>query len=271
MPLFMDRHVASPDEPVEAKLMAAAHDADLEIQAKYGVRYITYWADPIRHHAFCLVEAPSREAAVAVHRESHGNLADKIIEVDPASVEAFLGAVYEPAKGEPYTVSGLRTIVVTDVVDSTVMMERLGDREGVALLRAQEDVIREALIRSGGRLVKSLGDGVLASFDSVVRALDCALDSQEKVQKWTADKDPPVRIRIGIAAGEPVESGEDIFGSAVHLAARVCSKADPGSVWAAGTVRELAMGKGYNFEDRGHAELKGFAEPIRLFSVAGRS
>lgn len=267
-PLYIDRHELDPSSPVSADEAAQAHIKDLEVQARYGARYITYWFDPIKQHNFCLVEAPSAEAAEAVHREGHGMVATKIIEVDPKRVERFLGAIHEPEPGEPYQESALRTIVVTDVVDSTVMMERLGDSEGVKLLRAQEEVIRSCLDRHSGRMVKSLGDGVLASFDSVVRALGCALEAQEQVTKLATERDPWVQIRVGLAAGEPVEEGEDIFGSAVHLASRVCSQCPPGGVLAAGSVRELAIGKGFRFEDRGDAQLKGFESPVKLFEVS---
>jgi class 3 adenylate cyclase len=269
-PLYMDRHEAGPGETVSPGDAAQLHSKDLAVQEKYGVRYLSYWFDEARHSTFCLVSAPSRDAATAVHSEAHGLTANKIIEVDDTAVQRFLGNVYEPVAGEAHDASGLRTIVVTDVVDSTVLMERLGDREGVAVLRAQEEVIKKCLQRSGGRLVKSLGDGVLASFDSVVRALECSLDAQAEVSKWAADRDPSIHIRVGLAAGEPVEEGDDIFGSAVHLASRVCARCEPGGVLAASTVRDLAMGKDYVFEDKGEAELKGFEAPVRLFSVTGR-
>ena len=269
-PLFMDRHEAEPGETVSPGDAALLHAKDLAIQEKYGVRYLSYWFDEARRSTFCLVDAPSSDAAAAVHSEAHGLLPNKIIEVDHSSVQRFLGDVYEPVAGEAHDATGLRTIIVTDVVDSTVLMERLGDREGVAMLRAQEEVIRKCLERSSGRLVKSLGDGVLASFDSVVRALECSLDAQAEVSKWAADRDPSIQIRVGLAAGEPVEDGDDIFGSAVHLASRICGRCEPGGVLVAAAVRELAIGKDYLFEDKGEAQLKGFQDPVRLFSVTGR-
>jgi hypothetical protein len=90
MPIYMDRH--NTIDPTR-EVIAAAHERDLAIQGKYGVRFITYWVDDVRSAVFCLVEAPNKDALQKVHEEAHGNTANEIIEVDPAMVEAFLGRV----------------------------------------------------------------------------------------------------------------------------------------------------------------------------------
>src|SRR3954465_2290369 len=88
MPLFMDRHTAAGVTP---KSLAEAHARDVAVQDKHGTKYLNYWHDQTRGCVFCLVEAPTKEAAVTVHREAHGMVADEIIEVDPTTVRAFLG------------------------------------------------------------------------------------------------------------------------------------------------------------------------------------
>ena len=93
MPIFMDRHDM---RGATAEDIAEAHRKDLEIQDKYGVRYMTYWYDPERSTGFCLVDAPDAETAACVHREAHGQIASDIIAVDLAAVEAFLGRINDP-------------------------------------------------------------------------------------------------------------------------------------------------------------------------------
>jgi Protein of unknown function (DUF4242) len=90
MPIYMDRH-----NTVDAtrEVIAAAHERDLAIQGKYGVRFITYWVDEVRSKVFCLVDAPNKDALQKVHDDAHGGVANEIIEVDPAVVEAFLGRI----------------------------------------------------------------------------------------------------------------------------------------------------------------------------------
>ena len=105
----------------------------------------------------------------------------------------------------------------------------------------------------------------MASFGSVARAVECAINVQQALAAGDA-----FRLRIGISAGEPVEEGNDLFGAAVQLAARACSKAVAGQIIVSGVVRDLCIGKGFRFTDRGRARLKGFDEPVRLFEVSWR-
>src|SRR5271163_2224219 len=124
MPLYMDVHNLQGATTVQ---IDQAHAADLEEQGKYGVKYIKYWFNENHGKAFCLVDAPSPEAAQLVHREAHGQLAEKIIEVQPELVDAFLGAaetgpsgaVLRPGGVANERDSAIRTILFTDIVSST--------------------------------------------------------------------------------------------------------------------------------------------------------
>lgn len=124
MPTFLDRHDFQGVSPADAAL---AHVMDLEVQGKYNVRYLAYWFDYDRQTAFCLVDAPSNDAAEAVHRESHGMVAHNIIQVDPTRVGDFLGRFPEAPAGQPYIESAFRTILFTDMVGSTALTQQYGD------------------------------------------------------------------------------------------------------------------------------------------------
>ncbi len=260
MAYFMDRHDFDGD--TAATDVAAAHAHDLEIQQRFGVTYRSYWFDYQRQAAFCLVEAPSREAAEAVHRASHGVVANEIIPVDPDEVARFMGRVDDPTLSNREVGSGLRVIMFTDIEGSTAMGQRLGDDGALAVVRVHDSVVRDALAHHAGREVKHLGDGIMAAFTSVSDALAAALDIQDRLGGSRASGAASPRVRIGISAGEPVADGHDLFGTAVQLAARLCAAAEPTSIMAAGTVVDLAAGKGFSFSERRSMELRGFDEPV---------
>ncbi|HLF99877.1 MAG TPA: nickel-binding protein [Acidimicrobiia bacterium] len=263
MPLYLDRHDA---EGVTPEDVAQAHLLDLEVQAKYGVTYLTYWFDYEKQSAFCLVDAPDPETASAVHAEAHGLVAGKILPVDRDAVMAFLGRIDDPESPGPIAESGVRTILFTDLVDSTAITQRLGDEGAMALLRAHDEVVRSALRDNSGREVKHTGDGIMASFASVARAAECAACIQRALLERSV-ADEAVRVRIGINAGEPVTENDDLFGTAVQLAARLCAVAEPGEVLVSSTIKDLAAGKPFSFEPRGPFELKGFSEPTPAFAL----
>lgn len=267
MPLFMDRHDV-PD--ATAQEVAAAHLQDVEIQDKYGVKYITYWFDPDADSAFCLVEAPSKEAAETVHREAHGLVASRIIEVDPRRVTSFLGKIEEPDPGEPIASSGLRAILFTDMEGSTSLTQQLGDEKAMEVLRAHDSIVREALGAAGGHEVKHTGDGIMASFNSVVDAARCSVEIQKRLEGESSIQAHASRVRVGMTAGEPVTENEDLFGAAVQLAARICAASQPGGILASNVVRELSLGKGLTWNDVGPVDLKGFDEPINLYELLWR-
>jgi len=111
----------------------------------------------------------------------------------------------------------------------------------------------------------------MASFSSATRALECAIDIQRTLaQHNESNPDMPIRVRIGLNAGEPVAEEEDLFGTAVQLTARICAHAEPSQILAANVVRELAAGKGFLFADRGDVALRGFEDPVRLYEVRWR-
>jgi class 3 adenylate cyclase len=196
-------------------------------------------------------------------------------EVDSAAelIEDFLG------RGAPSRRTGpqrsLRSVLFTDLVGHTEMMSRLGDERGRRVLREHERITREALEAHGGAEVKTLGDGFLASFDGVTDAVECALDLQARFAEWNAGGSAAelskMTIRVGLNAGEPIDEDGDLFGASVILASRIADQAGGGEILVANTVRELCLGKGFDFRDRGSFDPKGFDEPIRVWEVSGRA
>jgi class 3 adenylate cyclase len=264
MPLYMDRH----DLPgATAEDVARAHMADVEIQDRFDVQYTTYWFDPVTESAFCLVHAPSKEAAETVHREAHGLVAGQIIDVDERAVREFLGQIVEPTPGDPWVATAFRAVLFTDIANSTSLTQALGDARAMQFVRDHDDVVRRAIEARGGQVVKHTGDGIMASFLSVTRALETAAALQREFAERNRDAEVPFDVRVGIAAGEPVTAHDDLFGATVQLAARLCATAEPGSTLVSGAVRELAVGKGFAFDDVGELELKGFDEPARAYRL----
>ncbi len=133
-------------------------------------------------------------------------------------------------------------------------------------------MVREALKAHGGSEVKTMGDGFMASFSSATKALVCAITMQRAFAEHNESAPEPIRVRIGINAGEPIAEDDpdgrsDLFGTAVNEAARITATADGGEILVSNVVRELAKGKDFLFADRGETSLKGFDEPVRLYEV----
>jgi class 3 adenylate cyclase len=269
--MYMDIHEVP---GVTAGAVATAHVADLKTQGKYGVEYHKYWLNEAQGKLFCLCSAPSAEAANAVHREAHGLVAQKIIEVAPELAETFLGGCEVDPVGAALVPqaeerdSGVRTVLFTDIVNSTELMERLGDDACIALIDVHDTIVRDALKATGGREIKHTGDGIMAAFVSAAAAVRCAIQIQKAlIDRPVRNGDAQVLVRIGAAAGEPVEANDDFFGSTVHLAARLCAHADSEQSLVSNVVAELCIGKGLTFHDLGEVALKGFIQPVRVHAV----
>jgi class 3 adenylate cyclase len=269
MPIYMDRHNT---EGATREDCAASHEKDLATSGKYGVRFLTYWFDEVRSKAFCLVDAPNKDALQKAHDEAHGGIANEIIEVDPTVVEAFLGRVTDP----PPTGSGdraqldsaFRAIMFTDLKDSTAMTTRFGDVKALDLLHIHNSLTRHALRQHTGREVKHLGDGIMASFVSIDQSLECAVAIQRAFAAYNVQNSgAPLHLRIGLSVGEPVESDNDLFGRTVQLASRVCAHAEPDQILATEDVVAQFAGQRSLFLSRGPITPKGFDHAIRVYEV----
>ena len=156
----------------------------------------------------------------------------------------------------------LATVLFTDIVDSTRRAAEMGDRDWHALLDAHDAVVRSQLARFRGREVNTSGDGFLAMFDGPQRAIRCAMSIRDAVQTLG------IEVRAGLHTGECEVRGDDIGGIAVHIGARVSALAGPNDVLVSSTLRDLVIGSGLEFEDRGVHELKGVPGEWHLFAVA---
>lgn len=272
MPLYMDIHTVS---GATAEDVAKAHISDLEIQDRYDVEYLKYWFNQDCGKLFCLVEAPSAEAARCVHEQAHGMVAEKLIEVDPELVDSFMGhsaldiggAALIPGAATGPRDPGVRTVMFTDIVGSTEITSRFGDDVAIAVLNAHDKIVRDALEANAGKEVKHTGDGIMASFFSAASSVRAACQIQAALRDHNEGVDHPVTVRIGISAGEPVEQNDDLFGSTVQLAARLCAQADPGQVLVSNVIADLCIGKGLKFDNAGPRDIKGFEAPVHTHSV----
>jgi class 3 adenylate cyclase len=178
--------------------------------------------------------------------------------------DALLGEVEEFLTGvrqerEPDRV--LATVLFTDIVGSTERAGELGDRAWRDLLASHDALVRQELERHRGREIKTVGDGFLATFDGPARAIRCAVAATRAVSQIG------VQMRAGLHTGEVEVIGDDVGGMAVHIGARVGASASPGEVLVSGTVRDLVVGSGIGFHDRGAHTLRGVPGEWRLFAV----
>jgi class 3 adenylate cyclase len=269
MPLYMDVHRNL--GRVTADDVAQAHLKDTEIEKDYGVHYHKYWFNEASGAIFCLVEGPDAATCELVHREAHGLVADDLIEVQPTLVEAFLSTsvnnVGAAVTNEGSYDTGFRVIVFTEVDNFTEVLAN-ADHEGIQLIEAHDIIVRRALAQHNGREVMHTGQGIQACFSSVTNALRFAHD----VQARCAEDCAPIhggtpRLRVGIAAGEPVESNRTLFGVSVTTARRICEIAPAGGVLVSAAIRELAVGKAFKFAERESVQLKGLNEPVTLYEL----
>ena len=156
----------------------------------------------------------------------------------------------------------LATVLFTDIVDSTRRAAEIGDRDWRALLDAHDAVVRAQLGRFRGREVSTSGDSFLATFDGPQRAIRCAMAIRDAVQALG------IQVRAGLHTGECEVRGDDIGGIAVHIGARVSALAGPNDVLVSSTLRDLVIGSGLEFEDRGDHTLEGVPGEWRLSAVA---
>jgi DNA-binding NarL/FixJ family response regulator len=161
----------------------------------------------------------------------------------------------------PTTSRLIKTILITDIVDSTRLLERIGDDAWVELLADHNRLTREQLVLFGGEEVDTTGDGFLASFDTPERAVRCALRVRERASGLG------LMIRAGLHTGEVVQEQGDLRGIAVHLASRIAARSEAGEVLVSGTTRELAAGSGLEFVDRGEQTFRGVSEPRRVYAA----
>ena len=175
------------------------------------------------------------------------------------------------AEAAPPAAGDVHTILFTDIESSTATRRRLGDAKAQEVLRAHNTIVRDALQAHGGSEIKHTGDGIMASFPSASGALKAAIAIQRAVAAHAEQHpDAPLGVYIGLNAGEPIAEEQDLFGTAVDLARRICDNAQPDEILVSDVVRQLAAGKDFLFADQGDVALRGFEDPVRLYEVRWR-
>lgn len=279
MPIYMDRHELT--EPVSQKEIAMAHYQDILIQDKFGVKTMTYWPSADGLTSFCMMDAPDAESLTKLHAASHGLVPSEVIEVDPDEVMAILGRTTDPVpiksmetyeeNVDEYAAaldSAYRVIMFTDLKDSTLMNTELGQEKALELLMTHNTLIRDVIKQHQGNEVKHTGDGFMISFLDIKNALTSAFGIQAAFSEYNqANADEAMYVRIGLAAGEPVFESNDFFGLTVNLASRLCDYSEAGNVLVSTDICESGEGIGYQFEDLGTAELKGFKDAVPVYQV----
>lgn len=156
----------------------------------------------------------------------------------------------------------LLTVVVTDLVSSTEILESQGDVEGRRQFREVEALISALSSRYEGHVVKNLGDGSMLTFQSTSQAIAFSLELQDHMASR------PVQMRVGMSVGEPIQEDGDVHGAVVVQASRIADRSQPGEVIVSDSVRQLAVGKGFEFSPRGEVHLKGFKDAQQVWSAA---
>ncbi len=240
MPIYMDRHDVS--ETVTAENVAQLHQEDLKVQDEFGCRGITYWFDDVRKTAFCLIEAPNKEACVEMHNKAHGQVAHQVIEVDPRIVESFLGRIEDPEKAQNTVLN-----IINDPAFRTIMVIELHLLSLTKNDRALFQSVLQGFHRDApkligdweGRLVKQTYNHYVVSFSSVSNAVRAAFEIQKLFRENSREIDSDkVLFKIGLSTGVPVTEKNQIFEDAVKLAGRMCSVAK-GEIIVSPEVKEL--------------------------------
>jgi class 3 adenylate cyclase len=212
------------------------------------IRHSRYLAEHIPGARY--LELPGDEAV------TFGTVVEPLLD----EIEEFLTGTRHSADAERV----LATVMFSDIVGSTSRAAELGDRGWRDLLASVEQAVGRELTRFRGRAVKTMGDGFLATFDGPARAIRCATAIREAAHSLFG-----LEVRTGLHTGEVELIRNDVGGIAVHIGARVAATASPGEVLVSGTVKDLVVGSGIGFEDRGERELKGVPGRWRLWAVAG--
>ena len=202
-------------------------------------------------------------SSVPTTNEEHGFLLTTSVDQIAESVSAV-----RPDLSGTSASDGTVTIAFTDIEDSTRLNEFLGDQRWLEVLRAHNDVVKVVTADFGGTVVKNQGDGFMLAFSSARRALNCAEATQRTITDRFRDPGSPIRVRIGIHAGEMVREGDDFFGHAVSYTARIASPAAGGEIVVSSLVHQLVAQSGeFAFGEARVVELKGIEGSHLVYPV----
>ncbi len=252
MPIFMDFHELP--KGVSAKHVAEMHQADLRIEHRYNCRGLTYWCDEKRKTAFCLIDAPNKQAVIDLHQNSHGAVPQRIIEVNDTIVESFLGRIEDPKKSQNTSLNiindpAFRAIMVVKIKNQILRISDLSNLK--AATRGYNTSIQFITSQYNGRLVKHEANTFLMSFPSVTDAVTCGIKIQEIYNRVIT---PDLVFKIGISAGIPVTDKEGFFEDTIKTSDYL-SDINKSNFSMTTTVKDLYEGENQNIPISNHQNI----------------
>src|ERR1700744_1797224 len=240
MPIYMDVHYVPGLAAIDA---AEAHQKDLAIQHQHHCKCMTYWVDEPRGVVFCLIEAPDKQTVEEMHKNSHGLIPHKILEVSNGIVESFLGRIHDPQDAlvaenglKVFSDPAYRVLVIAGRPDHILLRHKIGSQEADKLLSAQDAALRRGSAAHGGRIVEQSNNKCIVSFSSASAAVACGLE----LRQLHSDGDDQIAdLSISITGGNPVASGDQLFGDAVQLGTRLCQLKRQGALLLSTGVKDL--------------------------------
>lgn len=265
MPIYMDRHDVS--DAVTAETIAQLHQQDLKIQEEFGCRGMTYWFDEHRKTAFCLIDAPDRNALKKMHDHAHGQVPHSIIEVEPEVVESFLGRIQDPEKSKNTELNiiaeaAFRILMVISVNRETLVeKESSGNRIFLKDFHAGAGKILQS---HSGNIVEHTDYHYLVSFKSVTQAAHAASEIHKLEKNFEGDKKKKeISVKVGLSAGVPVTQKQQIFEDAIKLAERLCGLVK-GEVIVSAEVKDLYKNENANNFIKGKA-IRSLSQADEIF------
>ena len=240
MPVFMDFHVG---QGLTAEDIAMAHQMDLKIQGEFNCRCLTYWFDEQRGNAYCLVDAPNKEAVYDLHRNSHKQLPDEIIEVDRRVIKAFLGRIHDPEvvdfmidqKIKVFNDPAFRVLLMLKIKDQQRLKHEVGEKAAVQYQADFRKITQHHISKNNGMAAES-GPGVtVATFTSAIQAIICAIDTHTFLQNDL----PAIDLKIALHAGQPVEKNMGLFENTLRFTGFVCGLENNNKINVSYTVKNL--------------------------------
>ncbi len=241
----MDRHEIPAE--ITAEHVALMHKEDMKVEHLYGCKGMTYWCDEKRHTAFCLIEAPNREAIQKMHNHAHGEFPHSIIEVDDAVVESFLGRIADPEVSKDTQLNIIKDPAFRIIMVISIKKTSLKNSTSQQIISETIDYTNtflKSLEKFRGRIVKQKSDYFLTSFKDVTNAVFCALEIQ-KVTNQNKKQSSTLTLNIGLSAGVPVTDKDGIFEDTIRMAERLCDNVK-GQIAMTSEVKDLFESENLN-------------------------
>ena len=224
MPIYMDLHLVP---GITAKMAAEAHFEDHNVQDDFGCKCLTYWIDEDKERAFCLIDAPNKEAINRMHNKAYGGKPDLIIEVSKDEVKGFLGRVNDPETLidflEPdikvFNDPAFRIILVANILDKILLQSTYGKEKASKLLEKFKEVFHEQISKYEGNKASSYDESIIASFTLPSTAIKCSLAIQKELSLESKD----LNLNLGLHAGMPVNKGGELFEDVVNFGKFLCT------------------------------------------------